>query len=191
MSFRVSFILIVLVAVVGGYVLLFELQKKPEPTVNAPWFYDVGLDEIALISVEHQGTRFTFESTPEGWVFQDTRQPVDLTRWSGIPLLLTGPRSSRVAAPSVENPKDYGLDPPQTVITVRLSSRQEIITLLGDVTPDGANHYAQVIGSDPLFLIPASWGNVISRLVLEPPYPTPTATPSADASGAPAFAPGL
>ncbi|MBI2170943.1 MAG: DUF4340 domain-containing protein [Chloroflexi bacterium] len=184
MSFRVSFILLVLVAVVGGYVFLFELQKTPKPQQSAPWFYDVSYDDLAVISVEYLGQKQVFEATPEGWVFQESREPVDLARWSGIPLLLTGPRSSRVARESIDDPKEYGLDPPQSVFTVSLKSGQQITTLLGDVTPDGVNHYAQVVGSAPLFLIPAAWGDVINRLIIEPPMvtPTPTLAPEAEAT---------
>lgn len=184
MSFRVSFILLVLVAVVGGYVFLFELQKTPKPQVSAPWFYDVSYEDLAVISVEYRGQKQVFEATPKGWVFQESREPVDLARWSGIPLLLTGPRSSRVARESIDDPKEYGLDPPQSVFTVSLKSGQQITTLLGDVTPDGANHYAQVVGSAPLFLLPSAWGDVINRLITEPPRVTPTPTPEAVATAA-------
>ena len=179
MSFRVSFILLVLVAVVGGYVLLFELQKTPKAAENAPWLFAVGMEEFAIISLEHTGQKQVFENTPDGWVFLDTRQAVNPERWGGIPLLLTGPRSTRVAKAQIDNPADYGLDPPQSVFTVMLKRGQSITTLLGNKTPDGQNHYGQVIGSAPLFLIPASWGNVINEIVDNPPFPpTPTPTPN-------------
>ena len=178
MSFRVSFILLVLVAIVGGYLLLFELQKRPKAEQNAPWFYDVGLEDIASIRLEHGGAAQVFISTPDGWVFQDSGNPVDNSRWSGVPLLLTGPRSTRVAKDTVDTPAVYGLDPPQSVFTVTLKGGQSITTLLGDKTPDGQNHYAQVVGSAPLFLIPASWGDLISGLADNPPIATPTAAPN-------------
>ena len=57
MNFRVSFILLVLVAVVGGYVLIFELQRQPEKSPREPWFYDIGYDDIVNISVTYGGQR--------------------------------------------------------------------------------------------------------------------------------------
>ena len=55
MNYRLSFVLLVMLAVVGGYVLLFELQKRPESNQAAPWFYDVSYDEIRVIEIDHDG----------------------------------------------------------------------------------------------------------------------------------------
>ncbi|MBI4338742.1 MAG: hypothetical protein HY680_02170 [Chloroflexi bacterium] len=185
MSFRVSFILLVLLAVVGGYVVFYELQQKPKSEPNPPWFYDVAFDEITAIQVEYQGQRQSFASTPDGWGFSDTGQPVDYDRWGGVQLLLTGPRSARLAAEHIDNPRDYGLNPALTTIVVTLKSGQQITTLLGEKTPDGSNHYAQVLGQDSLFLITSAWGDVINRLVTEPPILPPTPTPAPEAEATP------
>jgi len=180
MNFRVSFILLVLVAVVGGYVLIFELQRQPERPPAAPWFYDISTEDITNISVTFEGQRQAFAITDQGWVFEDTGEPVDVDRWGGITLLLSGPRTTRVVEEQFDNPAQYGLDPPQSYITVRLKGGRQIDILLGDKTPDGIKHYAQVVGYDPLFLIHSSWGDVLNRLVTEPPViiPTPEPTPT-------------
>lgn len=180
MNFRVSFILLVLVAVVGGYVLIFELQRVPERASEAPWFYDIGYEDIANISVTYGGQRQAFVLKEQGWVFEDTEEPLNMERWSGIPFLLSGPRSMRVVKERIENPAEYGLDPPQTYITLGLKDGRQISILLGNTTPDGTSHYAQAVGSAPLFLVHSSWGDIINRLVTEPPrlIPTPEPTPT-------------
>jgi hypothetical protein len=42
---------------------------------------------------------------------------------------------------------------------------------LADKTTDGTNHYGQITGFPDLFLITAGWGDVLTRLVTEPPFP--------------------
>ena len=181
MNFRISFILLVLVAVVGGYVLIFELQRQPETPPKPPWFYDISSDDITGISVAYGGQQQSFVKKQQGWVFEDSEEPVDMDRWGGITLLLSGPRTTRVVEEQIDNPAEYGLDPPQSYITVRLRDGRQIDILLGDNTPEGSMHYAQVVGYEPLFLIHSSWGEVLNRLVTEPPViiPTPEPTPTA------------
>ncbi len=174
MSFRVSFILLVLVAVVGGYVFLFQLQDRGEVSLQNPWFYDVGFGDITGISVTYLGDTQDFNKTPEGWVFLETGDPVDNYRWGGIVLLLTGPRSSRVLVEDVDNPEEYGLAPALTRITVTVLGGREILMSIGDKTPDSNSSYAMVDGSTTLFTSPSDWAGILNRLVTEPPVITPT-----------------
>ena len=169
MSFRVSFILLVLVAVVGGYVFLFQLQDRGEVTLQNPWFYDVGFGDITGISVTYLGDTQDFNKTPEGWVFQETREPVNNERWGGIVLLLTGPRSSRVLVERVDNPEEYGLAPALTRISVTVLGGKEILMSIGDKTPNGDSSYAMFDGSTTLFTVPSDWADILNRLVTEPP----------------------
>lgn len=187
MNFRLAFILVVLVAVVGGYVALFELQKNPEREQQAPWLYDVGFDDLQGIRVRHRGDTQAFALQGDGrWVFEKTGEPVNYDRWSGIPVLLTGPRSTRQIPGSGNDPSEYGLADPRTVIDITLKSGQPIQVRLGGLTPDGSSVYAQVSGTPGVFLLPASWADVINRLVTEPPKVTPTPSPSPTATPTPA-----
>ncbi len=177
MNFRVSFILLVLLAVVGGYVLFFELQREPKVEPQPPFFYNVQEQDITGVSVTYQGQRLAFAQKDNQWVFEDSGAPVDPNRWSGIPLLLSGPRAASVLLPQLSNAAEYGLDPPETTIAITISGGQEIDVLLGFKTPDGLSNYAQVVGFQSLLLVSASWGDVMNRLVTEPPVVTPAATP--------------
>ena len=170
MNFRVSFILLVLVVVIGGYVFLFQPQSQPEGTPPAPWFYEIDYNDITNISITYQGERQDFAITDGGWIFEDTGEPVDIERWGGIPFLLGGPRTSRaLVAEQVDNPADFGLDPPESTITMTMESERQISLLLGIKSPDGNSHYAQMVGFPSLFLVTSSWGDVLNRLVTEPP----------------------
>lgn len=172
-NFRITFVFAVLAIVVGGYVLIFELQKTPDKEPQPLWFYNIHDDDIQRISITHEGETLAFiKSLEEGfqWLFDDgTDTKVDLNRWGGIPLLLTGPRSRRILEERIDDPKDYGLDPPRTVVELSLVDGRKLSVRIGDKTPDGTGNYGQLAGFPALFLIDVSWGEVLSRLVTEPP----------------------
>jgi len=174
MSFRISFILLVLVAVVGGYVLIFELQRQPTKEPEPPFFYDVQPDAIARVSITYRGVEQVFIRKSGAWLFEASGDPVNMERWSGMTLLLSGPRAARVLRPEFDNPAEYGLDPPETAISLTLEGGQPVAILVGHKTPDSLSNYAQVIGFPQLLLVSSSWGDVINRLVSEPPVVTPT-----------------
>ena len=160
--------------VLGGYVLFFELQRSPEREPEPPWFYNVHENDIVRISITHQGENQTFvKGEPYTWYFDDgTGSPaeaVDIQRWGGIPLLLTGPRSRRLLEDQISDPALYGLEPPLSYIGVLLRDGREVNVLLGNLTPDGAGNYALLEGFAPLFIVDVTWGEVLNRLVLEPP----------------------
>ncbi|MFH1140689.1 MAG: hypothetical protein V1724_03230 [Chloroflexota bacterium] len=174
MSFRISFILLVLVAVVGGYVLIFELQRQPVEEPAPPFFYDVQPEAIARVSITYQGEPQVFVRKDGAWLFEASGNPVDMVRWSGMTLLLSGPRAARVLRSEFDNPAEYGLDPPETSISLALEGGQPIAILVGNKTPDEVSSYAQVVGFPQLLLVSSSWSDVINRLVTEPPVVTPT-----------------
>lgn len=170
MNYRVSFILVVLVAIVGGYVVLFQLQNTGEVEPQNPWVYDITFGDITGIQVTHRGDTQTFVRAESGWVFADSLEPVDNDRWGGVPLLLTGPRSSRVLEEVVQDPASFGLDPPLTHIVITLRSESKIDLYIGDKTPDAGGSYVMVGGSETLFTAPSDWTDVLTRLVIEPPH---------------------
>ncbi|MCH6588292.1 MAG: hypothetical protein IH805_08275, partial [Proteobacteria bacterium] len=80
---------------------------------------------------------------------------------------------------------EWGLTSPRTVITVGLQGIGDVTIRIGDKTPDGISHYTQFRSpgdssqaDSSVYLIDSSWGDVMERLVNEPPYlPTPTPEP--------------
>jgi len=184
MNFRVSFVLVVLVAVVGGYVLLFELQQQPPPPATAPWFYDVEMSALIGISITHLGQEQVFVRRADGeWVFLDSGEIPDPERWSGIPLLLTGPRSTRVLDEPADDLSEYGLDPPITSVRVDIAGGIQFNFILGVNTADGSATYGRVIGSDAVFLLTSSWAPLLTMLVTDPPRLTGTPVPPSSEFG--------
>ena len=72
---------------------------------------------------------------------------------------------------SVDDPEKFGLLDPTANVTVYLNNDDTLRVILGDETPDGAAHYAQMEGFPQLFLIDSSWGRVLIKIVDSPPIP--------------------
>ena len=168
---------LVLVAVAVGLVAYINpFAEDEEEEEDNPWFYQVAMEDIVEIDITNEGERSSFYRTEEGtWSFSDPDGiPPSITRWGGITLLLSGPQTRRdlsVIAPVIDDPAEYGLDDPATVVNVTLSGDRHLEFRLGDTTTDGDHHYSQVIGFPQLYLIASSWGDVLARLANEPPLP--------------------
>ena len=71
----------------------------------------------------------------------------------------------------IEDPAQYGLDNPHTIVNLGLTLNRTLEFRLGDKTTNGWHHYGQIVGFPQLFLIADTWGDVLARLAVEPPYP--------------------
>ncbi len=187
MNVRVTIALVVVAIAVGAVVYFNPFQSEAEPRDDSPWFFQLAEEDIQSIEVIHrvEGTpddqpvkTVSFVKTsPEHylWEFADPQGiPPDRNRWGGITLLLSGPKTRRDLTPQniiIEDPAEYGLDDPATVVKVGLTLNRDLEFRLGHETTDGYHHYGQVIGFPQLFIIADSWGDVIARLAVEPPIP--------------------
>ncbi|MBI4302194.1 MAG: DUF4340 domain-containing protein [Chloroflexi bacterium] len=177
MSFRNTVVLLAFLLFLGGYVYFVELKKPPPPAVTLPpeiWVENE--DDMTAIAVSYQGQMVAFtKKEDENWYFQDPppQEKVDYNRWPGIPALLAGPHPKRLIA---ENPEDlvpFGLEPPQMEIVVTLKEGKKVDILVGDKSPDGQYYYLKLRDFLPVYLIDVGWGDVFTRLVIEPPRPQP------------------
>lgn len=174
MNIRLTILLVFVLLLFGGAFLWFQFNQSVERIPNQPWLYKVDDDSIVHIEVTHAGQTGTYDKKPGGttWYIQEAGQesPVFLEKWSGTPLLLSGPQVRRVLVEVIDNPASYGLDPPESVVKVTERSGITYEFHMGDSTPDGENQYATLIGDPQLFTVPQIWAEVINRLATEPPY---------------------
>lgn len=182
MSLRISLVLIIVVSLVG--IALTWVVKNP-PIGSAkeedlPFFYTLSPDDLRQITVSTPAGKKSFFATyvDDGrsvssiWYFEDPAGiPVNFDRWGGITFLLGGPKTQRILFDSIDDPAEYGLNRPTAEITMTLRDGSVRSLILGAATPDRGAHYAQLVGFPELVLVDSSWGDVLSRLVAEPPYP--------------------
>lgn len=176
MNLRITLFLVVVAIAVGVVVMInpFEEVETREP--DEPWFYQVAMEDIISIKVTRNEDKVSFFKNDEGaWEFEDPPGiPPYHDRWAGITLLLSGPQTRRdltVAAQTIDDPAQYGLDEPNTIVDVGLTQDRSLQFRLGDLTTDGGSYYGQVIGFPQLYLVVEIWGRVVARLATEPPIP--------------------
>jgi hypothetical protein len=184
MNPRLTVLLVVVLLIFGGAFLAVRLTGSGEQAKFTPWLYQIDDGSIVHIEVSYQGQTVIYrkESGTENWyIDKEPAVPVLPEKWQGTPLLLSGPKVSRVLAEKIENPASYGLEPPLTRVRVTDVGGNILEFHLGKATPDTKNQYARLAGHPALFVVPAEWAQVVNRLATEPPYPPEKAK---DAPGA-------
>ncbi|MDP6071990.1 MAG: DUF4340 domain-containing protein [SAR202 cluster bacterium] len=176
MNWKATVVLVVGVVIVGIVAYINPFEDEEDAAIKPPWFYQVSMDDINRIKVSTTESTQSFHmDEDEAWVF-DTPVgiPPSQTRWGGIVLLVSGPKTKRdfsEVRTIIEDPAEYGLDQPGLIVEVGLTAGRSVEFRLGAATPDGDFHYGQVSGFTQLFLIAASWGEVLRRIANEPPIP--------------------
>ena len=137
--------------------------------------YAVAQDDIASVTVRTADGEAAFRRSADGsWAFDaDPPLPVNPDRWGGVTLLLSGPEVERfLVAADAGGAGEFGLDAPSASVRVGLADGSAVTARLGDRTPDGRNIYAQVDGRDAVALVNAPWGDAVTRLASDPPFPS-------------------
>lgn len=175
MNLRISLILVIVLAWASvGAAWFVKSGTGEDDTPTPPFFYTLSTDDMRSITIATAADSNTWSFDPETrrWWFADMEGvPTNLTRWGGITTLLGGPRTQRVVRDSVDSPEVYGLDDPELIISVGLRDGSSVTLRMGDTTPDGGAHYSQIDGFPQLVTVDSSWGQVLRRLVDEPPLP--------------------
>lgn len=165
--------MVAVLLIFGGTFLVVRLTGSEETPLTRPWLYRIDESTLANISVTYKGETVEYNKRPgtfdwyiqgpEGTlVFQDS--------WGGKPLLLSGPKVNRVVTDKLEDPANFGLDPPETRVLVTDRTGNTIEFHLGDATPDTVDQYARLADDEGLYTVAGVWGQVINRLVTEPPF---------------------
>ena len=176
MNIRLTILLAVLAVMIGATWAIIEFTDvvfRGEPDPDEPWLYKIQDSDITNIEVEHQGEAVRFARDPGGYqwmIIGEENYPVFQQRWGGTPLLLSGPRVNRGLKETLDNPAQYGLDPPETVVRVSDYAGNTYEFHMGIPTPDGSNQYARLVGDNALYTVPAVWAQVVNRLAMEPPW---------------------
>ncbi len=175
MNIRLTILLIIVLLLFGGTFAGVILTRDPEPRQEQAWLWRVDDNSLVNILVTFEGETIEYRKKEGGvrWfiVEEDQERQVYQDKWSGTPLLLSGPRVNRTLADEMEDPAQYGLDPPITVVRLTERTGRQYEAHLGLQTPDGQNQYARLVGSPKLFSVPQIWARVVNRLVFQPPYP--------------------
>ena len=149
MNLRLSILLVTVLLLVGGTFLVFRYFGPTERNQDEPWLYHMDEDRIVRIEVQHGGQSVLYSKNPGStrWYIRGEPDiPVFIEKWSGTPLLLSGPRVDRTLTEVIDDPSKYGLDPPESVVKVSNRSEQTFEFHMGGPTPDDGNQYVRLDG---------------------------------------------
>ncbi|MSQ15844.1 MAG: DUF4340 domain-containing protein [Dehalococcoidia bacterium] len=182
MNFKVTAILLVLLALVGTFAYFYGGPTPIPDQAKPPFVYSIDMENIVGMEVTYRGQKLdlTWNEDQKKWLFTNPSQgEADQGRVNGIRLLLSGPGSKRVLFKGdVSDLSQFGLADPQTVATVELKDGSRHAVLIGDLTPNGENYYIKNRDDQRVFLVDFTWGNEIARFVIQPPVATPTPVPT-------------
>ena len=176
MNVRLTILLAVLAAMIGSTWAIIEftgLVSRGEREQPEPFLFHIDETDIAHISVLYQDEAVEFAREPGSYQWEiigDPNYPVFQERWAGTTLLLSGPRVNRSLGQTIDEPAQYGLDPPESIVRVTDIAGNSFEFHMGSPTPDGKNQYARLVGDEALFTVPSVWADVVNRLAYDPPY---------------------
>ena len=196
MNIRLTILLVFVLALFGALALWFKPWEQDAPREDEPWAWRIDDDAIVRVEVTHRGQAGgSIECSDEiisitgevqtvaydkdlgrgKWfiVEGEEREEVYQDRWAGTPLLLSGPQVNRVLGETIENPAQYGLDPPETVIIITEETGLSYEFWLGNLTPDEGYSYMRLVGDTQLLTVPEVWGRVVNCLAVSPPFIPP------------------
>ena len=176
MNLRLSILLVVVLLIFGGTFLILQVTDNDRPDLRRPWLYRIDEGDIIALELIHEGEKISYFRSPASldWYISGGSNdkpdiPVFQQKWGGTPLLMSGPRVTRPLSDNIEDPSAFGLDPPETAITVFDRYGNTIEFHMGKPTPDNLNQYARLVGEDALFTVPIEWAQVVNRLANDPP----------------------
>ena len=172
MNLRLSILLVVVLIIFGGTFLVLRFTDSNERKESSPWLYRIDEGSIVKFDVVYQGETVSYSRNPASldWYIVDNPDiPVFQQRWGGTPLLLSGPRVTRPLSETIDDPAGFGLDPPETAVTIIDRSGNQIEFHMGIPTPDNENQYARLVGDNSLYTVPIEWAQVVNRLAIDPP----------------------
>ena len=142
--------------------------------------FQIEVEDLIYIEVTDKGETIAYgQKSDDLWyiVDDDGESATDPIEWGDTPAFLSGPRVNQLLLDEIENPAEYGLEPPETSVRLGFRAGPETHFYLGSLTPDGEHRYARVLDEPELYAMSLARAKAIEDLVADPPYAPEQATP--------------
>lgn len=179
----------------GAYAYFVEAKKDAPPAYETQevkvWDVkeDKGLNRLVLADAAGTKAEYVRKSEAEGWRYAPrATHSLEAFNWDGAYGNLATLTADRKVDDSVKDPKEYGLDKPTMTVVLGDAAKPERYTLtIGGKTPlDASAYYAQTSQDKAVYQV-SSWKvEGWMRLLSAPPVATPSPSPTATTSAAPA-----
>ena len=178
MNIKITISLILIALVVGVVVYINPFKSEDIIVEQSPWFYQVAKEDIIGVNITNKDNVIKFYKEDKTWFIKEPNEyngiPAAWEVFQGVDLLLSGPRTQRdltISSYTIEDPVQYGLDAPEIIVDVELTSNRFITFKLGNKTPNEDYFYGEVVGFPQLYMVAEIWGRVVGKLALNPPLP--------------------
>jgi hypothetical protein len=189
MSFRSTAILIAILAVLGAGVYFLDYRPNPSPSGLDPKLQIWNLDKETIqrvVARSSEGEQIMEKRPDTLWYLMPQDVRADYWRITGTLVRLSNMRGSRRLNDNNTNWAPYGLDDPQTALTLRDGAGVDHTLLIGGKSPTEDGYYARQPDDNTLWLIGSFNVGDVERFVKEPAFePTPVPSPEPTAEGAP------
>lgn len=193
---KTTWVLLIVALFLGGFVYFYEIVGTPQREAAKEaekQLFSFEEDEIQRVNIyiQEESRKFERVSEPEsGWRMMEPKDvPASDPSVAFLLNLLVEGKSDRII-PNVspENLKEYGLDKPQAMVTVRLNNDETHEILLGKPDFNNSFLYAQI---DPfsdksqqsnVFLVPMDFEYAVNRPLSEWEQPQETITEETESS---------
>src|SRR5689334_1891606 len=155
MKFRTTYILLIVLAALGGYVFWSERQKPDaSATAGAAAIPVLQLDQAAIRAVEVRGAgkQVRIERDTSGWQLSAPKPgPADALRVTEVISGLAKLYATQTITPTGQDLAPYGLDKP--AYEVRIEGGAPETLRLGAKNPDGSATYVQRALAPTIYLV--------------------------------------
>lgn len=190
MDMRITAVLLVVLAILGGYVLWSGSSTEEAGSPGAPGSAGTAETEVPVAPfdpaaarsirvVDAAGAIMSVERTDAGWqIAEPLPGPADTIRVTGVLTDLAELTATQVITPDDGDLLPYGLLAALYTITVTGDEGELVSLRLGTPNPGGTATYVQANEGDVVYLVSDFRLSDVRRWVLEPPVaPTPTIPP--------------
>ena len=157
-----SFLFLLLIgAVIGGYVWFVEMERDPNAGTEAPRekLFTIEPAQIQEVRITNAaGEQSTLRRAPgDRWALAEVPgADVDEAEIGNITTALAGVESNRVVDEQPPSLAEFGLEKPRIAVSFTDAAGKQHTLLMGRKTPTGGDLYAKLADSPRVFLI-GSW----------------------------------
>ncbi len=182
MKYRNTVIVLVVLALLAGYVYYDQQQSASNATTPTPVpevkILDLNADDVTGLQVSGPVSRTVAHKDNGAWLMDEpSKEEADTARLNNLVAQFVKLKATRALTETPSNLAPFGLVTGTLTLTLQLKDRAEVVRF-GDTTLGGGSNYAQHVGDPKVYLVSPTLLGDAQRLLSTPPKkPTPTPTP--------------
>ncbi len=163
MRFRNTLIALVVLAIVGGYVVVSSYFSRPEPVKTA---LEVKAEDLATIDLKYPGRELMLERQP-GQPWQITKPKgvkADQIAANNLARAIANCEITRTVVDKPDTLAPFGLDKPPVTVTVTTTAGKTLPAIeVGKVTPVGFSAYIKYAGQPAVMLTASAFPSGMTK----------------------------